>query len=87
MQSNPRNKEVSGSYLWHFRVQSEAHLDGWLRDYFGELKISHEEDGTSILTGKLLDMSAVYGLIIKLRDAGIFIISLQVKRLYREEGM
>ncbi len=70
----------SGKYVWQFTVHSEAHLDEWLKDYFGGINITHEKDSTSVLTGVLPDMSAVYGLIMKLRDSGICVISLQAER-------
>lgn len=74
------NSTVFGKYVWRIRIRTPAHLDNWLTDCFGGLLIKHNEDGTSLITGELMDMSAVYGLIIQLRDAGISIISLDVRR-------
>ncbi len=70
----------SGKYVWQFAVHSEAHLDEWLKDYFGGINITHEKNSTSVLTGVLPGISAVYGLIMKLRDSGISVISLQAER-------
>ncbi len=80
MVKNNHSRISTGAYVWQVRVRSEAHLDDWLKDYFGELNMSHEKDGSTLLTGELPDMSAVYGLILQLRDTGIVLISLQVER-------
>jgi hypothetical protein len=35
----------------------------------------HEEDGTTVLTGPLADQPALYGLLIKIRDLGLPLLS------------
>lgn len=65
---------------WDIKVQVNNHLDDWLLDCFEGLQITNKEDGTSIITGQLNDMSAVYGLILQLRDLGIPILTLNVQR-------
>ncbi len=76
----PYREVGSGKYVWQFIVHSEAHLDEWLKDYFGGINITHEKNSRSVLTGVLTDISALYGLIMKLRDSGISVISLQAER-------
>ncbi len=80
MSDHKYKKIASQEYVWQIQVRTEAHLDYWIRDYLGGLKINHERDGNTTLTGKLPDMSAVYGLVLQLRDAGITLLSLQVER-------
>lgn len=70
-----------GGYGWHIEVIAGAHLDYWINDYFSGLTLRHNGDGTTVLTGELTDLPAVYGLILQLRDSGIALISLQVKRI------
>lgn len=70
----------TGEFLWRIRVSTVAHLDYWLKDYFGGLDITHQEDGTTLISGKLPDLPDVYGLILQLRDSGIELISLQAER-------
>ncbi len=67
--------------LWKVKVVSEAHLDPWIKDYFGGLDLEHLQDGSSVITGELTDMPAVYGLILRLRDAGIVLLSLKADRI------
>lgn len=80
MIENNHNKTPAGTYVWQVRVRSESHLDEWIKDYFGDLNISQERDGSTLLAGALPDMPAVYGLFLQLRDVGIVLISLHVER-------
>ncbi len=70
----------SRSYVWRIRVRSAAHLDSWIRDSFASLQLRHEDDGSTVLTGTLPDMSAVYGFFLQLRDAGVVLLSLRIHR-------
>ena len=66
---------------WLIRIRSKNHLDSWMQDYLGgELQISNETDGTSLLTGFLPDLPAVYGLILMCRDTGFSLISLMAEQ-------
>lgn len=80
------NRAASEQELWQIRVRAEAHLDFWIEDYIDGLNIHHKRDGSSILTGELPDMPAVYGLILQLRDTGISILSLQVEKEIKGGG-
>jgi len=71
----------TSEYIWKIRIRAAAHLDYWLKDYFGGLDITHEEDCTTIISGELSDLPEVYGLILQLRDSGIELVSLQLERM------
>ena len=73
-------EDKSPKYVWELTVHSETHLNEWVMDYFDGIDLSNEIDGTSVITGLLPDMPAVYGLIMKLRDSGICVISLKAER-------
>ena len=73
-------KIVMETYEWKIRIHTKNQLDTWMQEYLDELEIRHDEDGTSLMSGELPDMPAVYGLIIRLRDAGISLISLLICR-------
>ncbi len=49
----------------------EGHLDCDWADWFDGLVITHLSNGTSQLHGTLPDQSALYGVLLKLRDLGI----------------
>lgn len=73
-------EESSDRHRWYVEARTVAHLDYWIQDYFDGLEIAHEPDGSSLLTGEMQDMPAVYGLILKLRDSGVTLVSLRVER-------
>jgi hypothetical protein len=58
---------------------AEIHIEGWLDaqwgEWLGEVSIVHTEHDETILTGYFPDQSALYGLIAKLRDLGVKLIS------------
>ena len=63
------------SGLYEFRV--EGHLDHhWVAVLEGFL-LHHDPDGTSTLTGTVLDQSHLHGLLARLRDLGVPLLSLQ----------
>jgi hypothetical protein len=42
------------------------------------LRITHEEDGSTVLTGQVADQPALHGLLIKIRDLGAPLVSVNV---------
>ena len=56
-----------------FRVK--GHIAKHWSDWFEEFEITHTDQGETILTGDITDQSALYGLIAKLRDLGLSLIS------------
>jgi hypothetical protein len=46
-------------------------IDSEWSDWLGGLAISHTEQDETILTGAIVDQSALYGLLTKLRDLGV----------------
>lgn len=62
------------------RVQYEIKVDGHLGDrwsaWFDGLAITSEDDGTTVIRGSVVDQAALHGLLQRLRDIGIPLISL-----------
>lgn len=59
--------------LYEIRVKGQ--LDDRWSDWFGGLTITLEEDGNTLLTGPVIDQAALHGLLKKVRDLGIPLIS------------
>lgn len=57
----------------------EIRLDGCLdktwADWLDGFTLTHTEEGETILTGEIKDQAALFGLIAKLRDLGVTLIS------------
>ena len=62
-----------GGQLYEIRVQ--GHLSSRWSGWFEGLVLSHQDDGTTLLTGAIVDQPAVHGLIIKIRDLGLPLLS------------
>ncbi len=56
-------------------IRIKGHLDGRWSDWFGGLTITLEEDGNTLLTGSVVDQAALHGLLKKVRDLGMPLLS------------
>ncbi len=63
----------SASAIYAIRLQ--GHLDDRWAGWFGGLTITLEEDGCTLLTGPVVDQAALYGLLRKVRDLGMPLLS------------
>jgi hypothetical protein len=61
-----------------YRFRIDGHLDSHWSPWFGGLTLAHEEDGTTSLTGSVSDQARLHGLLTKIRDLGVTLISLAV---------
>jgi hypothetical protein len=53
-----------------YRIRIRGHLDPTWTEWFAELAVAQEDDGTTELVGQFSDQSALYGLLARLRDLG-----------------
>src|SRR6516225_3316756 len=53
-----------------YRITIKGHLDCEWSDWFDGLTITLGDNGETILTGPLIDQSALHGVLIKIRDLG-----------------
>lgn len=55
----------------------EGHLDQTWADWLDGFTLDHTKQGETILTGEIRDQAALYGLIAKMRDLGVKLISVK----------
>ncbi len=60
----------------------ESISDRWL-EWFGEFTLTHIPSGETLLTGPIADQSALHGLLARIRDLNLTLIS--VNRIERSE--
>lgn len=60
----------------HCKVQIKGHLSDRWSDWFGGLTVENQPDGTAVLSGWLSDQTALYGVLDRMRDLGVTLISL-----------
>ena len=58
-----------------FQIRIEGHLGPGWTDWFGGMSITQQEGGDTLLTGPVVDQAALHGLLRKVRDLGIPLIS------------
>ena len=58
-----------------YQIRIKGHLGRQWADRFEGLNITHEVDGTTLLTGPIVDQAALHGLLRKIRDLGIELFS------------
>ncbi len=63
-----------------FRIKIQGHLDLDWTEWFDGLSFTHQEDGTTVLTGSGLDQAALHGLLAKVRDLGLTLLSVESHR-------
>jgi hypothetical protein len=59
-------------------IRVKGHLDPFWQAWFEHLSIKHESDGTPLLSGPIRDQAALYGLLFKIRNLGLTLLSLDV---------
>jgi hypothetical protein len=58
-----------------YQIRFKGHVGFQWTDWFGGLTITLEDNGDTILTGPIVDQAALYGLLKKVRDFGMPLVS------------
>jgi hypothetical protein len=58
-----------------YQIRLKGHLGSQWTDWFGGLTITLEDSGDTLLTGPVVDQAALYGLLKKVRDLGMPLLS------------
>ena len=61
-----------------YRLQIDGHLDQHWLPWFGDLALTHEDDGTTTLAGPIADQAQLHGLLTRIRDLGVTLLSVEV---------
>jgi len=65
------NRHEPGQY----EIRLKGHLDDKWADWFDGLTITREDNGETRLTGPVVDQAALYGVLRKVRDLGMPLLS------------
>ncbi len=58
-----------------YEIRIKGHLENRWADWFEGMTITLEEDGDTLLTGPVIDQAALHGLLKKVRDSGMPLVS------------
>ena len=73
--ANKLNPKTNPNQPMIYQIKIEGHLDQQWTDWFGGLIVTLEENGDMLLTGPVVDQAALYGLLKRVRDLGMPLIS------------
>ena len=73
--SNKRIPKTAPSQPMVYQIRIKGHLGHQWTDWFEGLTITLEEDGDTLLTGPVVDQAALHGLLKKVRDLGLPLVS------------
>jgi len=59
-----------------YEIRVTGHLGSRWAAWFDGLSLTTEDDGSTVLRGPVVDQAALHGLLLKLRDIGIPLVSL-----------
>ncbi len=64
-----------------YEIRLKGHLNNRWAEWFEGLTITLEEDGNTLLTGPVIDQAALHGLLKKVRDLGLTLLSVKTVTL------
>lgn len=68
---------MPGSVSYRIRLRVQGQLEpAWWSGLPSDLVLTVEPDGTSLLSGVLMDQAAVHGLLATIRDLGLSLVSI-----------
>ena len=73
--SSTFNSEVNTGQPVIYQIRIKGHLGHQWADWFGGLTITLEDNGDTLLTGLVADQAALHGLLKKVRDLAMPLIS------------
>ena len=73
--SSTFNSEINPGQPLVYQIRIRGHLGRQWTDWFGGLTITLESNGDTLLTGSVVDQAALHGLLKKVRDLGMPLLS------------
>ena len=82
--ANDSNSETEPRLPAAYQIRIKGHLGRQWTDWFGGLAITLEDNGDTLLTGSVIDQAALHGLLRKVRDLGMPLVSVSPVLLEKE---
>jgi hypothetical protein len=73
--SNELEPKPTSSQPVVYQIKLKGHLGSQWTDWFEGLTITREDNGDTLLTGPVVDQAALHGLLKKVRDLGMPLVS------------
>ena len=62
----------------NYQIRVKGHLGSEWTNWFGGLTVTLEDSGDTLLTGPVVDQAALHGLLRKVRDLGMPLVSVRM---------
>ena len=79
--SNDINSESDPGQPLVYQIRIKGHLGREWTDWFGGLTLTALDNGETLLTGPVVDQAALYGVLRKVRDVGLPLLSVVCVKL------
>jgi hypothetical protein len=60
-----------------YEIRLDGHLDSRWAAWFDGMSLTNDSDGTTVLSGPVVDQAALHGLLQRVRDVGLALVSVQ----------
>jgi hypothetical protein len=70
-----RHDPTAGPDAGRYEIRLAGRLDARWAGWFDRLTVSHEGDGISVISGPIADQAALHGLLQRVRDLGLPLVS------------
>ena len=74
------HREIGPDQPMVYQIRLRGQLDACWTDWFGGMAVALTEDGDTLLTGPVVDQAALFGLLRKVRDLGLPLVSINEMR-------
>lgn len=80
---NPNEKRHAANQPAFYQIRIKGYLGQQWMDWFDGLTVTLEEEGCTLLTGPVIDQAALHGILKKVRDLGMPLLS--VNSVYADQ--
>lgn len=70
-------KRINSSGERRYEIKIEGQVDPQWSEWLGGLAINHNGSGNTLLIGEIPDQAALHGILVKIRDLGLPLVSLR----------
>lgn len=67
--------DTPNSNVEYYEIRLKGHLEARWEKWFDDMSITLEENGNTLLSGPVSDLAALHGLLKKVRDVGLPLLS------------
>jgi hypothetical protein len=77
--------ESKDAFTYEIRV--EEHLSGHWSEWLEGMRLNYGDQNETVLTGVLPDQAALYGVLLKIRNLGLTLVSVRRVEMNEQEGI